>query len=196
MSAVAASQALEVIRAATAAAHRDLEARLEIARPEAGDDAYLRYLEALVGWLGPLEPALWSGPWPAKVAPSGRHAKFAWLEADLLARGRTSPQIAALPRQHALPPLDSLAQRFGVAYVIEGAQLGGQALLRTLAPRLAPRPTRFLIGYGAESGEKWRTFLSALGLSLRDPRETAHAAESARRTFELVHGWFSARGIA
>lgn len=149
-----------------------------------------------MGWLAPLEPALWSEPWPALVAPCARREKLAWLEADLVARGRTRQQIATLPRQHTLPPLDSLAQRFGVAYVIEGAQLGGQVLLRTLAPRLAPRPTRFLVGYGTESGEKWRTFLSALGLSLCDPRERERAAESARLTFELAHGFFSARGIA
>jgi heme oxygenase (biliverdin-IX-beta and delta-forming) len=196
VSAVAASSALEVIRAATADAHRALEQKLEIARPNAGEDAYGRYLEAMLGWLAPLEPALWAGAWPVRVAAAERADKVRWIEADLQARGRTAQLLAALPRQRVLPPLDSLAQRFGVAYVIEGAQLGGQMLLRTLGPRLSPLPTRWLQGYGPQSGERWRTFLAALDTNIADPRTAESAAESARLSFELLHAWFAQRGIA
>jgi heme oxygenase len=177
-------------------AHRALEQRLEIARPDARDEAYARYLEAVWGWLAPLEPPLWGQAWPESVTPCERDGKAAWAAADLRARGLRAEQIAALPRQTALPPLASLAQRFGVAYVIEGAQLGGQVLLRELGPRVAPLPTRWLSGYGHDTANKWRSFLSALTLSLREPFEVEEAAESARVTFELVHGWFARRGIA
>lgn len=196
MSVVSTSPALEIIRAATADAHRRLESTLEIGRAEAGEGAYVRYLEAVLGWLAPLEPLLWSGPWPAPVAAPARDGKVAWAEADLRARGRSDRQLSALPRQRALPPLTSLAQSFGVAYVVEGAQLGGQVLLRRLGPRLAPRPTRWLEGYGAESGARWRSFAAALGACLRDPEQARSAAEAARRTFELVHGWFALQGVA
>jgi heme oxygenase len=194
MAVVSTSPALELIRAATADGHRRLESALEIGRAVAGEGAYVRYLEAVLGWLAPIEPPLWSGPWPAPVAAPARDGKVAWLEADLRARGRTDRQISALPRQRALPPLATLAECFGVAYVVEGAQLGGQVLLRRLGPRLAPRPARWLEGYGADSGARWRSFGAALGAYLCQPEQARSAAEAARRTFELVHGWFARQG--
>jgi heme oxygenase len=196
VSAPATSPALDVIRASTAEAHRTLESTLAIARSDAGESAYARYLEALLGWLEPLETPLWSGAWPAQVAAATRRGKTAWIEADLRARGRDDRQLAALPRQRSLPPLGSLAQRFGVAYVVEGAQLGGQLLLRRLGPRLAPLPTRWLQGYGRESAIRWRAFLGALGASLESRMQIQSAADSARAAFELVQTWFVQREVA
>lgn len=185
-----------MIRASTAGVHRALERNLEIASADADDAAYVRYLQATFGWIEPLEAPLWSAEWPELVAAPGRRGKIDWLREDLAARSFVDAQIEALPRQRALPPLGSLAQRFGVAYVVEGAQLGGQALLHRLGPRLAPRPTRWLEGYGAQVAEKWRSFVRALDAHLRDDDDVRAAAHSARATFELARAWFSARGIA
>ena len=189
------SLALEIIRAFTADAHRALESTLEIGRPDAGEPAYLRYLEALWGWLDPLESALWAAHWPESIAATTRSGKTRWIEADLRARGRNADSIARLPRQLALPPLDGAAQRFGVAYVVEGAQLGGQYLLRRLAPRLAPLPARWLEGYGSDTARHWRSFVVALGAQLQSHGEAEAAAHSARSTFELAHAWFAMRGV-
>ena len=196
MSALDPSHALHVIRASTGDAHRALEHNLEIARADADDGAYVRYLQAVFGWLEPLEAPLWSPAWPAQVRSTERSGKTAWLLADLEARGFCGAQVRSLPRQRLLPPLASLAHRFGVAYVVEGAQLGGQALLRRLGPRLFPRPTRWLEGYGVHAAERWRSFLRALDASVCDAHDVQAAAHSARATFEIVHAWFSARGVA
>jgi heme oxygenase len=171
-----------------------LEERLEIAQPAADDAAYTRYLAALIGWLEPLEFPLWSGSWPHAMTPALRTGKTAWVAADLEARGMTEPEIAALPRQTKLPELGTLAHRFGVAYVVEGAQLGGQTLLRSLGPRLA-KPTRWLEGYGAETGARWRTFLGALEASLASRDAAELAAENARATFAWIDDWFTSRGV-
>lgn len=185
-----------MIRAATGDVHRALEHNLEIARSDADDGAYVRYLQALFGWLEPLEAPLWSHGWPEQIGASERSGKTAWLLADLAARGFSGALVEALPRQRVLPPLGSLADRFGVAYVIEGAQLGGQALLRRLGPLLSPRPVRWLEGYGLLGAERWRSFLRALDANVSDARDVQAAAQSARATFELVRAWFSARGVA
>lgn len=190
-----ASAALQLIRASTASAHAALDASLSVARPEAGDEAYARYLEASLGFLEPLEGPLWSSAWPAGIEPALRTGKAAWVRADLSARGSSDGALLALPRRRSLPPLDSEAQRFGVAYVIEGAALGGQVLLRRLQPRLAPRPARFLEGYGRESAARWRAFVGVLGERL-DERDAVVAAASARATFAWIHEWFVLRGVA
>jgi heme oxygenase len=190
------SAALHLIRATTTSAHQALEAALAIARPDAGDDTYTRYLEAWLGVLEPLEEPLWASPWPAEVDPSGRAGKAEWVKADLAVRGRSERDLRAIPRQRSLPPLASEPERFGVAYVIEGSSLGGQVLLRRLLPRLETKAARFLEGYRREASAKWRAFVSALGVSLRDPRDAEAAAESARATFAGIHAWFAQRGVA
>jgi heme oxygenase (biliverdin-IX-beta and delta-forming) len=190
------SQALELIRSTTAPVHQTLERALAIGRADADEGAYVRHLEALLGWLEPLEALLWSGGWPESVTPATRSGKIAWIEADLRARGRSERELAALPRQRALPPLGSLSQRFGVAYVVEGAQLGSRALLQRLGPRLAPLPVRWLQGYGSDSADRWRSFVAALCASLADQAQARSAAQSARATFALAHAWFVRRGVA
>lgn len=188
------SFALDIIRTATATAHRTLEEKLEIARADADDAAYTRYLGAVIGWLEPLESPLWSGPWPDAMTPALRAGKTAWIETDLRARGMNDDDIAALPRETELPALDSLSHRLGVAYVVEGAQLGGQTLLRSLGARLA-QPTRWLEGYGAETGARWRTFLGALDTHLTTRADAESAAENARATFAWIDDWFTMRGV-
>lgn len=187
---------LEVIRAGTRDAHAALESTLEIAKAHSGEQEYFRYIGAVLGWLEPLEAELWQGPWPAVVMPGERRDKSAWIVSDLRDRGLTDEQVSAIPRCHGVPPLRSAAERFGAAYVVEGAQLGGRALLKELGPRLAPRRVRWLEGYGAETAARWRVFLTALEEELGDAAEARVAAETARRTFAWVHSWFAARGVA
>lgn len=146
-----ANAALEVIRAGTRDAHTSLESTLEIARADAGEREYSRYIGAVLGWLEPLEAELWQGPWPEVVRPRERRDKSAWIISDLRDRGLTDAQVSAIPRCQRVPPLCTAAERFGAAYVVEGAQLGGRALLKQLGPRLAPRRVRWLEGYGAET---------------------------------------------
>jgi heme oxygenase len=188
--------ALELIRASTREAHLALEESLEIARPDACDEAYGRYLAAVLGWLEPLEGPLWSSPWPEPIVAASRRDKCTWIKSDLRARGLSERDVAHIPRRTTLPPLATPAERFGVAYVVEGSQLGGRALLPRLGPRLAPHPTRWLHGYGDASAAHWKTFVAALGASLGDAGDARVAAASARATFEWVHAWFNSRGVA
>lgn len=132
------------------AATSDLDARLLLARPDAGAREYLSYAAAMWGWLSPLEPQLWCATWPSELDPAARDGKRRWLEADLAVLGYDGK-----------PPVDptgldlsSQAARFGVAYVVEGSQLGGQVLLRRLGPALAPHVPRYLAGYGASTGAR------------------------------------------
>ena len=190
------SSAVQALREATRTIHDDFETRLKIAGPDAGRDDYLAFVSAMYGWLQPFEARLWQGGWPAHLAPESRSHKSAWLEADLRAAGLDDDAIALLPRARIAVHLDSAAQRIGTAYVLEGAQLGSQLLSRTLRPRLAPWPARWLSGYGEQASAYWLAFRKEAELQLGDDTARAAAAAAARAAFSALAGWLRERGAA
>ena len=190
------SSAMQALREATRDIHDDFESGLRIAAPDAGRDDYLVFIGAMYGWLQPFEARLWRSGWPAHLLPEARSGKSAWLEADLRAAGLDDAAIAQLPRADCAMHLDSIAQRIGVAYVLEGAQLGSQLLSRTLKPRLAPWPARWLAGYGEQASAYWLAFRKEAELRLADEAARDEAAAAARAAFGALAGWFRERGAA
>lgn len=190
------SMAMQTLREATRDIHDAFETGLRIAAPDAGRDDYLAFIAAMYGWLQPFEARLWQAGWPAHLEPRLRSSKSAWLEADLRAAGLDDEAIARLPRAPAAVHLDSAAQRIGTAYVLEGAQLGSQLLSRTLKPRLAPWPARWLSGYGEQASGYWLAFRKEAELRLADDAAREEAAAAARAAFSALAGWFRERGAA
>ena len=184
------------LRDATRAVHDEFESGLSLARPDAGQAEYLVFVSAMYGWLQPFEQSLWNSAWPNGMEAAARAQKSAWLERDLRAAGMDDAAIARLPRSSASPPLASPAQRFGVAYVMEGAQLGSQVLARTLKPRLAPWPAYWLSGYGADAPAYWLSFRKQAEHCLADQSARACAAAAAAQAFHTLADWFRARGAA
>lgn len=190
------SSAMLALREATRAIHDDFESGLKIAAPDADRDDYLVFIGAMYGWLQPFEARLWQRGWPAHLLPAARASKSAWLESDLRAASLDDAAIAQLPRAAWAPDLDSAAGRIGTAYVLEGAQLGSQLLSRTLKPRLAPWPARWLAGYGEQASACWLAFRKEAELQLADDVARADAAAAARAAFSALSGWFRERGAA
>jgi len=187
---------MQALREATRTIHDDFETGLKIAAADAGRDDYLAFVSAMYGWLQPFEARLWQAGWPAHLAPETRSHKSAWLEADLRAAGLDDDAIGLLPRAPIGVHLDSAAQRIGTAYVLEGAQLGSQLLSRTLRPRLAPWPARWLSGYGEQAAAYWLVFRKEAELQLADDAARAEAAAAALAAFSALAGWFRERGAA
>jgi heme oxygenase len=187
---------MQTLREATRDIHEDFETGLKIAAPDAGRDDYLIFISAMYGWLQPFEMRLWQAGWPARMAPEARSCKTRWLETDLRAAGLDDAAIAQLPRAAWAAHFDSAAQRIGTAYVLEGAQLGSQLLSRTLKPRLAPWPARWLSGYGEQASAYWQAFRKEAVWQLADDAARAAAAAAARAAFSALAGWFRERGAA
>ncbi|MFL6716932.1 MAG: biliverdin-producing heme oxygenase [Burkholderiaceae bacterium] len=185
-----------VMREATRDIHDGFETGLKVARPEAGRDDYLHFISAMYGWLSPFETRLWQAEWPLALAPQARGQKSAWLECDLRAAGMDDAAIAALPLAPDALLLDTPARRFGVAYVMEGAQLGSQLLARTLKPKLAPWPARWLSGYGENASTYWLSFRKEAELALNDAQSQAEAGAAAAAAFRSLADWFQARDAA
>ncbi|MBK4736260.1 biliverdin-producing heme oxygenase [Noviherbaspirillum pedocola] len=190
------SEALSALRNATRDIHDEFEQGLKLARPDAGQAEYLNFISAMWGWLKPFEQALWREDWPADIDAAQRARKSDWLRRDLLAAGMDEQAIAALPLLQESPPLDTPAQRYGVAYVLEGAQLGSQLLSRTLGPRLAPWPAHWLAGYGDKASQRWLSFRKLAERDLAGPTEREEAAQAARWAFRTLSSWFRERGAA
>jgi len=182
--------ALAALRAATAGLHASLEAGLPIARPHAGRAEYAAHIAAMHGWLAPFEAALWRDEWPREIDAAERARKREWLEADIeIAR---ADGFLAAPLQCAMPAptFDTLAQRIGWAYVVEGSTLGGRVLLARLRRTLHPWPARFLVAYGNEGARRWRDFLAVAERELSLPGEIDAAARAAAKAFESLDAWF------
>ena len=185
-----------IMREATRAIHDDFETGLKVGRPDAGREDYLSFISAMYGWLSPFEARLWQAEWPPTLAAQARGQKSAWLECDLRAAGWDDAAIAALPLAPDTLLLDTPARRFGVAYVMEGAQLGSQLLAKTLKPKLAPWPARWLSGYGENASAYWLSFRKEAELALNDARAQAEAGAAAAAAFRSLADWFQARGAA
>lgn len=182
------ASAIEVLRAATRDAHRSLEQTLAITKPNASRTEYINYVAALYGWLSPFEAKLWSSSWPEGLNASKRQGKCAWLAEDLTTAGIDGTKI---PHCGFAPDLSKLPSRIGIAYVIEGAQLGTKVLSKTLGPRLDGWAPRWLQGYGSGTAENWREFLVFIENTLQTKGERQMAATAAIAGFTSLATWFA-----
>lgn len=185
--------ALTELRSATRALHEQLENALPIAAQDAGRAEYLDYLQDLWGWMSAFEVQLWDAEWPSEMHAARRGGKLSWIEADLRAAGLTQSDIDSLPRAGYLPALHSMPRRFGVAYVIEGAQLGTKVLARSLAPALGDWSPRWLQGYGEQNGGLWRVFMQCAERTLSTPETRREAGAAAADAFASLAAWFEQR---
>jgi heme oxygenase len=80
-----------------------------------------------------------------------------------------------------VPPVVGAAEVLGVAYVVEGATLGGVVLLRSLEP--AGLPCRFFASYGARRGAMWQAFRRHAEAFEQRGGDVARAVDAAQQTF-------------
>lgn len=184
------SDVLAALRRATAARHERLDSGLPLSAPDATLADYAAHLQLLRAWLAPLQGWLagfGDGPQGPSGLPAAPH--LALIEADL-ADPALASQAAPAPAAAAGWPQDaSAAYRWGVAYVVEGSQLGGAVLYKRLAGQLAPHPLRYLRGAGeAGPGPRWRAFMGALRAEVRSEEAVAEACAGACDAFDRILG--------
>lgn len=180
------ADALQALRAATQAIHQRLDSQLPLARADATLADYGRHLQAVGAWLQALAPA-WDVP-GADPAWAGRNAhRLELIAADLRDCGLGLPADGAAAVSRADAPF-----AWGLAYVVEGSQLGGQMLHRALAPRFAPHPLRYLRGTG--DAADWRGFMQGLRAAVSGPDQVRDATAGAVAGFASLVGRFEAAG--
>jgi heme oxygenase len=148
----------------------------------------------LWGLYSPLENALAVIDWVGAETLVRARRKTPWLVADLTALG-IDP--AHLPQARALPAITNSADVLGVLYVLEGATLGGQVVLRWLTERLGLSATdgaQFFSSYGPRVGLMWRAYLETLEHFGVDPDVGDRIESAALSTFAVFGQWMSAEG--
>jgi len=175
--------ALAALRAATSARHERLDSGLPLSGPAPDVRDYATHLTMVRDWLAPLQGWLDGfADGPQTVLPA--LGRLALIDADLNEPGM--PPLRAPSHPHAWPQDASAAYRWGVAYVIEGSQLGGKVLYGKLSERLAPHPLRYLRGAEEGPGPRWRAFMLALKEHVKSPDEIADACAGACAAFDSI----------
>jgi len=148
---------------------------------------YRRYLERMHAFHAAVDGALRGRLPPAYAA--ARLNQVARLASDLHALDTPAVPAPQTLRRAADALAPSPADVWGVLYVLEGAKLGSQVLLRRNAANAAVcRANAYIEGEGDRTGAVWRDFCLVLedGAALCD-RQALPAA--ANRTFALLGNW-------
>jgi heme oxygenase len=181
------SSVLQRLKEATADLHLEAEKHVHILEPDARRSEYVRYLRAMHGFHTPLERMFLENRELAEAGfdAEGRCRKANWMRGDL----RSVGDCADLHACENVPEAKTLSSAIGVAYVIEGSTLGGRFILSKLPAALAPlrgNATRYLEGYGGETGARWRAFAA---LVERSSVDVAVAESAACETFGKLIDW-------
>lgn len=186
------SDVLAALRQGTNARHERLDSGLPLSTPDATLLDYATHLHLLRAWLLPMKDWLagfQDGPQGPNGLPPAPHLSL--IDADLAEPSLAGFAAPAYPVAPAWPAGAqtgaSAAYRWGVAYVVEGSQLGGAVLYKRLADQLAPHPLRYLRGAGeAGPGPRWRAFMEALRAEVRTEEAIAEACAGACDAFDRI----------
>lgn len=201
MSAVAApfiADVLRALRTATHALHEALDSQLPIAREDASLADYAAHLRALRPWLESVRQALAGAGDPGLDRVARRtERRLAALMLDLedASAASAAPSFAPLDAPRLVDGARDPAFAWGLAYVLEGSQLGGAAMHKRLGPRLAPHPMRYFQPVDAPEGlaAQWKDFVAQLAAALRDPAAVDAARRGAVAGFETLMPRFGVR---
>lgn len=187
----------EKLRQATHLAHRRLEHRVDLYRPNFAAHNYRRLLQDLWGFYRPLEHKLVVLADHFLPSPySQQRLKAPRLKQDLLSLGMTEADIAALPLCGRLPALPTLPQAFGVLYVIENAALGERIDGLHVRETLGIDPSRdgsFFSSYDPRMDQYRQEFETVMMTAVGAPNLQILAIAAAIDTFDCFEAWLDYR---
>jgi heme oxygenase (biliverdin-IX-beta and delta-forming) len=179
---------LGALRRATRSRHERVDHAMPLSRAGAPPrQAYRAHIALLRTWLQPLHHGLAQADDAGlRDIVVGAGERLAQMQDDLDELERLDGPLLAPVAHGAFPSSSSPAYRWGVAYVIEGSQLGAALLHRRLAATLAPFLPRYLAGDAAGPGPRWLHFIAALRNSVRGEQAVADCCDGACAAFDRL----------
>jgi heme oxygenase len=173
------------LKSGTEQHHREIEVVIDPMKNFCSLNAYKVHVQKTWAFYRPLEEELAALDWTAVGINFVARRKTPLLEEDMCFL-----RIPHSQTKESKQPLDrtNLDFALGCLYVLEGATLGGQVISRHLA-KLGIGPEnggRFFNGYGAKTGEMWKSFqTSATAYCVTDDQidEAVNGAQSTFRKF-------------
>jgi len=162
--------------------------------------AYRGFLSPAPGCCGPIKTVLARLAWQALGLDDAPRCRVPLPLADLRALGVAATTLQQPDQCRALAEPLSITGAFGAVYVpeyvLDGATLGGQPLLRMVQAGLGlsrAQGAAFHQGYGLEDGLRWRAFRACAEQHLIDPAVCGEAVQMERQTFETIWACLTAK---
>jgi len=193
--ALGSSASLE-LRKATRLSHERLERRVDIKSRFSHRAAYIEHLKRLWGFYASFEAALDPKLFEGTLADLDRRWKCPLLKQDIEFLDPVSGVLDGLPTCSTVPVCRDTSQAFGCLYVLEGATLGGQALLKLAANSLGVsrfNGAAYLASYGEDVAEMWSRLRVAIDRWCNTDARLHRAVESATLTFDCIADWLCER---
>lgn len=181
------SDVLQRLKEHTRNEHREAEDTLELFRSDFSILEYGALLQNFAEFYAPLETHLQACPGLTRLGfDYGSREKLPWILEDLNHLGILPPDLSAIRGE--LHPT-TLPEILGCLYVIEGSSLGGQVIVRWLAPQLGlsvDRGLKFFGSWGRDVKAMWQELQTFLREHLVSEKDQSCAVESAKRTFQAL----------
>ena len=179
------SDALVGLRKATAIRHKRLDKCMPLSKvnPTLGD--YYHHLTLLRIWLQPIEKwqeSFFDGPQGLEAPVKINRTKL--IDIDLKNIPHYYDQNLSFSYSSNWSLETKVAYRWGVSYVVEGAQLGGMMLYKRLTTLLSGQSCFYLQGEQGGPGPRWKHFLQIMGENLQTEVEIEDACRGACDAFD------------
>jgi heme oxygenase len=186
------------LRSSTKEVHLELERHLALLGGDLSMIRYTRIIALFYGFYRPMEAGLQRLKILAPHRDFPLRARTELLKCDLLALGWEEHAIAEIPTCADLPDLRTSEHFAGCLYVLEGASLGGQVIVRHVRERLGLTDhggTAFFAGDGASTAARWKCVLQWLEHVSHSGLRAEQIVTSACQTFRALANWARAQGI-
>lgn len=184
---------LAAVRLATSSSHRRLEENLLILDRLRSPDRRQELMAAFYGFYVPVESMLQPLLGRLPGLDFEQRSKIAHLERDLADLGLSPAAIAGLPLCSVPRPGDT-AMAMGLAYVTEGASLGGKVIRRQAETAgLSQTGLSFFGCYEPDTADMWRRFCAVLEAVGQAPAASSQVIRGAVAGFEAIDQWFDQR---
>jgi len=189
---------LKQLRAATGPMHTALEANpvsASLMSPEITSAIYMRYLSLMSEVISFSEKVVFPALMDIIPDLDQRH-KLPQIHADLHALNFIGGADMKL-----FYPVDksfSVPFALGYMYVIEGSTLGGRVILKHIQSKLGIEEQKggsFFSGYGADTGVRWKGFLSALTKYAESTGTGDEIIKGAQHAFAAIDHYFAENSV-